>query len=77
MMQFDRERNLLNSKILEFDNVLRNPYVVSQSPSFAGMNHFPGTNNGMQLPHSQSNGPPSFSSFSQLRASANLGSNIA
>ncbi|KAM0939391.1 putative transcription factor C3H family [Dioscorea sansibarensis] len=74
---FDRERNLLNSKILEFDNVLRNPYVVSQSPSFAGMNHFPGTNNGMQLPHSQSNGPPSFSSFSQLRASANLGSNIA
>ncbi|XP_039145051.1 LOW QUALITY PROTEIN: zinc finger CCCH domain-containing protein 46 [Dioscorea cayenensis subsp. rotundata] len=72
----DRERNLLNSKLIEFGNLLQNPYVVSQSPSFAGMSQFPGTNNGMQLPHTQSNGPPSFSSFSQLKASANVGSNI-
>ncbi|KAJ0985219.1 hypothetical protein J5N97_003575 [Dioscorea zingiberensis] len=72
----DRERNLLNSKLLEFDNLLRNPYLVPQNPSFPARSQFPGTNNSMQLPNTQSNGPPAFSSFSQLGASTNLGSNI-
>ncbi|KAM3741796.1 hypothetical protein ACB098_07G024300 [Castanea mollissima] len=65
----ERERNLVNSKIVEFDNFLRKPNAVppnstlaSQSPfSGARPNAFPGT--------AQNSAPPLVTSFSQLGAS--------
>lgn len=71
----ERERNLLNSKLIEFDNLLRNPYVL-RNPISSGTSLFPVTNSSASLAAVPSNAPPAFSSFSQLGAATNLGSNI-
>ncbi|XP_010278414.1 PREDICTED: zinc finger CCCH domain-containing protein 16 isoform X2 [Nelumbo nucifera] len=68
-----RERSLLNSKLIEFENLLRNPYVKPNSvPS--GPSPFPGTNSNVSPVAVPNNMPPSMSSFSQLGTSLNLGS---
>lgn len=64
----ERERNMLNSKLAEFDVLLRSPYVIrSSGPTIA--NQFPGSDNVTTL-SPQSNKPPTFSSFSQFGASS-------
>ncbi|KAK3221872.1 hypothetical protein Dsin_008897 [Dipteronia sinensis] len=78
----ERERNLLNSKLVEFDNLLRNPYTgtyesvgASQSPfPAASPNVFPpvATPNAFS-PTPQNSAPPSVSSFSHLGSSMNSG----
>ncbi|ONK68080.1 uncharacterized protein A4U43_C05F7210 [Asparagus officinalis] len=76
----DRERNLYNSKCAEFDNLLRNPYVISSN--YAETKNFAGANNTMPSmcvqnnAPAQSNAPPLFSSFSQMGASSTVGPNL-
>ncbi|XP_020088207.1 zinc finger CCCH domain-containing protein 46 [Ananas comosus] len=71
----ERERNLLNSKLLDFDNLLRNPYVLQKS-GVPMVGPSPGTNSVAPFGASQSNAPPVFSSFSQLGAVTNAGSSF-
>ncbi|XP_072973772.1 zinc finger CCCH domain-containing protein 46 [Typha angustifolia] len=71
----ERERNLLNSKLVEFDNLLRNP-SVSQSSKLPVTSLFPGAKSTTSIGGSQSSTPPSFSSFSQIAAATNLGSGL-
>ncbi|THF94765.1 hypothetical protein TEA_007153 [Camellia sinensis var. sinensis] len=69
----ERERNLLNAKLLEFENLLRNPYAVPQNPSIATQSAFPGATPSVSSMTAQNSNPPSVSSFSQLGASLNMG----
>ncbi|XP_026426427.1 zinc finger CCCH domain-containing protein 16-like [Papaver somniferum] len=64
----ERERNLLKTKILEFENLLRNPYVISNAVT-AGPSSFPTTNLSAPPLNGQTNVPPTVSSFSQLGTS--------
>jgi len=73
-LQVEKERNILKSKMLEFQKLLSEPYqkpinssLDIQRPQSMGANAnlFSGT--------SQSNGPLSVSSFSQLGTSMNMG----
>ncbi|OVA15752.1 zinc finger protein [Macleaya cordata] len=68
----ERERNLLNSKLLEFENLLRNPYVISNTVPI-GPSSFPATNLNSPPLNVQNNVPPTVSSFSQLGASLGRG----
>ncbi|KAG6499847.1 hypothetical protein ZIOFF_039642 [Zingiber officinale] len=79
----ERERKLYLSKLNEFDNLLKKPYG-SQSPSFHQMNSTPISSspqmsqspmlmNNASSVNVQGNNVPSFSSFSQLKATTNLG----
>ncbi|PKA51440.1 Zinc finger CCCH domain-containing protein 46 [Apostasia shenzhenica] len=69
----ERERNLLTSKLAEFDNLLRNPYVIKHS-GLTEVNHFPANNTTSTL-ITHSNKPPTVSSFSQLGTSTTVGNN--
>lgn len=75
----ERERNLLNSKLVEFENFLRNPYRGPAGSAAAQQIPFPGATTIVLSPTTQntvapqSNVPPSVSSFSQLGASLNTG----
>ncbi|KAK8358010.1 hypothetical protein V6Z12_A05G452500 [Gossypium hirsutum] len=75
----ERERNLLNSKLVEFENFLRNPYRGPAGSAAAQQIPFPGATTTVLSPTTQntvapqSNVPPSVSSFSQLGASLNTG----
>ncbi|CAL5416936.1 unnamed protein product [Camellia sinensis] len=69
----ERERNLLNAKLLEFENLLRNPYAVPQNPSIVTQSAFPGATPSVSSMTAQNSNPPSVSSFSQLGASLNMG----
>ncbi|XP_077216897.1 zinc finger C-x8-C-x5-C-x3-H type family protein [Tasmannia lanceolata] len=69
----ERERNLLNSKLIEFENLVRNPYVIHPNPSSSGLSPFPGTNPSASPIAVQNNAPPLVSSFSQLGTSINSG----
>ncbi|GFP82152.1 zinc finger CCCH domain-containing protein 16 [Phtheirospermum japonicum] len=67
----DRERNLLNSKLVEFQNLMQRPYVISalatpstQNPFSGGIVNAPTMNTGFSSPAS---------SFGQLNASLNTG----
>ncbi|XAR57342.1 hypothetical protein NMG60_11025450 [Bertholletia excelsa] len=71
----ERERSLLNNKLLEFESLLRNPYKVMQNPAIGSQTGFPGPSSGV-LSITGSNNPPSVSSFGQLGASLNLGMGI-
>lgn len=71
----EREKNLRNYKLAEFDNLLRNPYVIRNSIS-SETKMFPGVNSSTSSVGLQSNAPPSFSSFTQLGALNNLGANV-
>ncbi|XP_006656457.1 zinc finger CCCH domain-containing protein 46 isoform X1 [Oryza brachyantha] len=66
------ERNLQNAKLMEFTNLLNSAHP-SQTPNFPTMGSFPGVNNNSSFGASQTNGPPVFSSFSQIGAATNLG----
>ncbi|XP_058113404.1 zinc finger CCCH domain-containing protein 46 isoform X2 [Magnolia sinica] len=68
-----KERNLLSSKLIQFENLLRNPYVISQKPSSSTASLFPGTNVNASSAVVWSNAPPPVSSFAQLGSSINSG----
>ncbi|XP_071717178.1 zinc finger CCCH domain-containing protein 16 [Rutidosis leptorrhynchoides] len=70
----EKERSLLSSKLIEFENLLRNPCTPSQSSASTTQNALPGTNTNV-FPQTiqQNNGPPSVSSFSQLGTNFNAG----
>ncbi|CAN1340556.1 Zinc finger CCCH domain-containing protein 16 [Linum perenne] len=69
----ERERNLSNSKLVEFQNLLQTPYVARLGSAVGMQNLFPrATTNGMS-PTGLSSAPPQVSSFSQLGASLNTG----
>lgn len=70
----ERERNLLNSKLAEFDSLLHKPYVTPLNHSPGNQSSFSGTNSLSTPPSAQNSSPPSLSSFSQLGASLNIGS---
>ncbi|KAI5659070.1 hypothetical protein M9H77_27863 [Catharanthus roseus] len=72
----EKERNLLNSKLLEFENLVRNPFksqpnsaLNPQNPLQSGIQNAPVI--------STSSNPPAFSSFSQFGASVNSGAAAA
>ncbi|PIA37012.1 hypothetical protein AQUCO_03100041v1 [Aquilegia coerulea] len=65
----ERERNMVNSKLIEYENFLRNPYVISSHTST-----FPGVNVPQSPATVQNNVPPPVSSFSQLGMLTNQGS---
>ncbi|CAD6335479.1 unnamed protein product [Miscanthus lutarioriparius] len=69
------ERNLQNAKLMEFNNFLNNPrLLVTQTPSFPTVASFPEVkNNNSSFGVSQNNGPPVFSSFSQVGVATNVG----
>ncbi|CAN1185646.1 Zinc finger CCCH domain-containing protein 16 [Linum perenne] len=72
-LQVERERNLSNSKLVEFQNLLQTPYVARLGSAVGMQNLFPrATTNGMS-PTGLSSAPPQVSSFSQLGASLNTG----
>ncbi|MQL91561.1 hypothetical protein Taro_024174, partial [Colocasia esculenta] len=73
----ERERNLLNNKLMEYDNFVRSPYGVPQRTSSAGHSIFPPSNNSASSVDAQKNITPSLSSFSQPGASANVGPTIS
>ncbi|XP_042049691.1 zinc finger CCCH domain-containing protein 16-like isoform X1 [Salvia splendens] len=71
----ERERNLLNSKLLEFQNLAQNPYPVSSAPTPSSQNMFGG---GSTIAPVVNNGFSSqVSSFSQLSGSSNTRSAAA
>jgi len=73
-LQVEGERNLQNAKLTEFNNFLSNPRLsVSQTPSFPTVASFPEVKNNSPFGVSQNNGPPVFSSFSQIGAASNIG----
>ncbi|KAI3790427.1 hypothetical protein L2E82_03456 [Cichorium intybus] len=65
----EKERNLVSSKMIEFENLLRNPYTPPQNSTLATQNAFSGTTPQII----QNNAPPSVSSFSQLGTTVNSG----
>ncbi|KAJ4962386.1 hypothetical protein NE237_022325 [Protea cynaroides] len=69
----ERERNLLNSKLIEFDNLLHNPYLISSNSTSTRPSLFSGINSNASVFTVPNSGPPSLSSFSQLGPSLNLG----
>ncbi|KAF9613182.1 hypothetical protein IFM89_005953 [Coptis chinensis] len=71
----ERERNMLNSKVMQFENLQRNPYVISPNTTIGGAIPFPAINNSAFPAPVQKNAPPSVSSFSQLGIPTNQGSN--
>lgn len=64
----ERERNLLNSKLAEFDSLLRSPYKGSSNSTIGLQSPFPISAQNISVSAQNSN-PPSFSSFSQLGTS--------
>ncbi|KAG6389025.1 hypothetical protein SASPL_150466 [Salvia splendens] len=71
----ERERNLLNSKLLEFQNLAQKPYPVSSAPTPSSQNMFGG---GSIIAPVANNGFSSqVSSFSQLSGSSNTRSAAA
>lgn len=75
VIQVERERNLLNSKLTEFENLLRNPYYLSSPGSPATTTPFHATNSNATSMGVQNNVPIPVSSFSQLGSSINSGYN--
>ncbi|XWS52347.1 hypothetical protein CRYUN_Cryun11dG0060100 [Craigia yunnanensis] len=75
----ERERNLLNSKLIEFENFLRNPYTGPAGSTLVQQIPFPGATATVFPPTAQNSAtpqtsfPPSVSSFSQMGASLNTG----
>ncbi|KAI8565922.1 hypothetical protein RHMOL_Rhmol03G0298400 [Rhododendron molle] len=67
----ERERTLLNSKLLEFESLLRNPYAVPLANATRSV--FPGATQSLSSLNAQNSTPPPVSSFSQLGASLNTG----
>lgn len=72
-LQVERERNLLNSKLLECENLLQQPYIIPSNT--IATNSFHVSDSSFSATSNQKAGPPSVSSFSQLGAFVNLTSN--
>ncbi|KAL2458173.1 Zinc finger CCCH domain-containing protein 16 [Forsythia ovata] len=66
----DRERSLLNSKLVEFQSLVQNAHVVSSNATLSTQSSFTGVSPNAPMTI-QSGGPPSVSSFGQLGASLN------
>ncbi|KAJ4843540.1 hypothetical protein Tsubulata_007956 [Turnera subulata] len=62
----ERERNLLNSKLMEFENLLGNPYKARSNSNLAAHGPFPVATPNAFPANGQSGGPPTVSSFGQL-----------
>lgn len=73
--QIEKERKLLNSKLLEFENFIQNPFKGQGNAALSPHNPFPSSTQNPPA-FSQSSNPPAFSSFSQLGASLNPGYGI-
>ncbi|KAF3436692.1 hypothetical protein FNV43_RR19439 [Rhamnella rubrinervis] len=67
----ERERNLLKSKLIEFDNLCK-PHAVPPNLILPNQNAFTGTSPTVYSQTSQNSAPPSVSSFSQLGPSHNM-----
>ncbi|KAK1317712.1 Zinc finger CCCH domain-containing protein 46 [Acorus calamus] len=70
----ERERNLLNSKIIEFEKLLQNPYGTLPLQSSGGLSSFPEAILNASPGVVQNSTPSSVSSFGQLAQSINIGS---
>uniref|UniRef100_A0A2P2JVY1 Zinc finger CCCH domain-containing protein 16-like isoform X2 n=1 Tax=Rhizophora mucronata TaxID=61149 RepID=A0A2P2JVY1_RHIMU len=68
----ERERNVLNSKLTEFENLLHNPYVVPSKSAFVGEIPFPVAPYNAFSPPGQSKIPPSVSGFREPVAPLNM-----
>jgi len=83
LLQVEKEKNILQSKLVEFNKLLSEPYNIQNFQSNgANVNAFQpatqnfqsnGANANAFQPATQNNGPLSVSSFSQLGASLNPG----
>lgn len=71
----ERERNMLNSKITEFENLVQKPYTVSSASTPSSQNLFAGVNK--IAPFANTGSSAQVSSFSQLSASLNTRSAAA
>ncbi|CAN0838975.1 Zinc finger CCCH domain-containing protein 16 [Linum grandiflorum] len=71
--EVERERNLSNTKLVEFQNLLQTPYVARSGSAVGMQNLFPGAATVGISPTGSSSGPPQVSSFSQLGPSLNTG----
>ncbi|KAJ6381271.1 hypothetical protein OIU77_030032 [Salix suchowensis] len=69
----EKERNLLNSKLIEFNNLLRDPNTAPSKPAPAGQSPFFGATATATPATAQNTAPPSVSSFGQLGTSLNMG----
>ena len=65
-LQVERERNLVNSKIVEFDNFLRKPSAVPPNSTLASQSPFSGARPNAFSGTAQNSAPPLVTSFSQL-----------
>ncbi|KAG5242936.1 zinc finger CCCH domain-containing protein [Salix suchowensis] len=69
----EKERNLLNSKLIEFNNLLRDSNTAPSKPAPAGQSPFFGATATATPATAQNTAPPSVSSFGQLGTSLNMG----
>lgn len=74
LLQVEKERNILKSKLVEFEKLLSEPYKrpLNSSPDIQKFQSSGDNANPFSLT-TQNNGPLSVSSFSQLGASLNVG----
>ncbi|KAI7744576.1 hypothetical protein M8C21_015989 [Ambrosia artemisiifolia] len=56
----EKERSLLNSKLIEFENLLRNPYTPPSNSNLNTQNTLPGPSTNIFPQTAQTNGPSSF-----------------
>ncbi|XP_022850825.1 zinc finger CCCH domain-containing protein 46 isoform X2 [Olea europaea var. sylvestris] len=66
----ERERSLLNSKLVEFQSLVQKPYAISSNASISTQNSVAGVSPNTPTTI-QSGSPPSVSTFGQLGASLN------
>ncbi|KAK3016008.1 hypothetical protein RJ639_006732 [Escallonia herrerae] len=69
----EKERNLLNSKLLEFESLLRNPCAAPPNSTISTQSPSAVASPNASLLTAQNSAPPAVSSFSQLGASLNRG----
>lgn len=68
----ERERNLLNSKMIEFENLLRNPYTKQPSLAQSSQSPFPAVGSTTSSLPAQNISSPAVSSFGQVAPSLNM-----
>lgn len=70
----ERERNLLNAKLVEFENLLRNPYTKQTNFAQPNQNPFPTMGLSPSTPSlpPQNIAPPAVSGFGQFAPSSNM-----
>lgn len=69
----ERERSLLNAKLIEFENLFRNPYKVSSNSILPSGSPIPAATQNVSSLSPQNSSPISVSSFSHLGTSLNKG----